>query len=167
LVLLVGRALTQSVLLRVLEYYDGILFLTTNRLRSFDIAVQSRIRRWPSRQPSRTTLTRTDVAIEYGDLTADQREAIFKEFLGQLKQGGLIERWDNVLDWVQEEGKQKTFNGRQIRNIVSTAMALAHAEKRGLLRKDLSEVALNTSVFKAALADQDAIFRNSQFKPRW
>jgi hypothetical protein len=33
-----------SVLLRVLEYYDGILILTTNRMRSFDIAVQSRIR---------------------------------------------------------------------------------------------------------------------------
>jgi len=34
-----------SVLLRVLEYYDGILILTTNRMRSFDIAVQSRIRK--------------------------------------------------------------------------------------------------------------------------
>ncbi|KAF2236692.1 P-loop containing nucleoside triphosphate hydrolase protein [Viridothelium virens] len=32
-----------SDLLRVLEYYEGILILTTNRLRSFDIAVQSRI----------------------------------------------------------------------------------------------------------------------------
>jgi hypothetical protein len=36
-----------SVLLRVLEYYNGILFLTTNRLMSFDIAVQSRIRTCP------------------------------------------------------------------------------------------------------------------------
>lgn len=34
-----------SVLLRILEYYEGILFLTTNRMRSFDIAVQSRIRK--------------------------------------------------------------------------------------------------------------------------
>lgn len=42
---LVRLPLTKTVLLRVLEYYDGILFLTTNRLRSFDIAVQSRIRR--------------------------------------------------------------------------------------------------------------------------
>jgi hypothetical protein len=33
------------VLLRVLEYYDGILILTTNRMRCFDIAVQSRIRK--------------------------------------------------------------------------------------------------------------------------
>ena len=84
-----------------------------------------------------------------------------------MKGGGLIDRWESIVDWVHEEGKMKVYNGRQIRNIVSTAMALAHAEKRGLLRKDLVQVALNTSVFKAALADQDAIFRNSQFKPRW
>lgn len=38
--------LTQSVLLRVLEYYEGILILTTNRMRSLDIAVQSRIRKF-------------------------------------------------------------------------------------------------------------------------
>lgn len=36
--------LTLQVLLRVLEYYEGILILTTNRMRTFDIAVQSRIR---------------------------------------------------------------------------------------------------------------------------
>ena len=36
--------LTEAVLLRVLEYYDGILILTTNRMKSFDVAVQSRIR---------------------------------------------------------------------------------------------------------------------------
>lgn len=35
-----------KVLLRVLEYYDGILILTTNRMKSFDIAVQSRIRKY-------------------------------------------------------------------------------------------------------------------------
>lgn len=40
-------ALTWKVLLRVLEYYEGILILTTNRLRTLDIAVQSRIRKYP------------------------------------------------------------------------------------------------------------------------
>ena len=34
-----------TVLLRVLEYYNGILIMTTNRLKSMDIAVQSRISR--------------------------------------------------------------------------------------------------------------------------
>jgi len=46
-----------SVLLRVLEYYDGILILTTNRMRSLDIAVQSRIH----------------LAIKFTELTPDQK----------------------------------------------------------------------------------------------
>lgn len=29
----------------MLEYYDGILILTTTRMKTFDIAVQSRIRK--------------------------------------------------------------------------------------------------------------------------
>ncbi|KAK3346992.1 hypothetical protein B0T25DRAFT_572080 [Lasiosphaeria hispida] len=120
-----GPGVKEDLLLRVPEYYDGILFLTTNRLRSFDIAVQSRIRMCLSK---------------------------------------II--WESVCSWVQKKGKQKIFNGRQIKNVVSTAMALAHAGNRGPLRKELSEVALNTSIFQAALADQDAIFRNNQFRPR-
>lgn len=32
------------------------------------------------------------------------------------------------MDWVQSEGCVKELNGRQIRNIVFTAMGLAHAE---------------------------------------
>jgi hypothetical protein len=45
----IEHLLTKAVLLRVLEYYDGILILTTNRMRSFDIAVQSRIREFSPR----------------------------------------------------------------------------------------------------------------------
>ncbi|RYP45785.1 hypothetical protein DL768_007904 [Monosporascus sp. mg162] len=139
-----------SVLLRSLEYYDGILILTTNRLKSFDLAVQSRIH----------------IAIEYSDLDQKQKESIFMEFLTQLKQKELIDptKWESITSWVEEEGRNKVFNGRQIRNIVSTAMGLAHAEHRKLERKDLSLVAMNTSAFKTALAAQEAVFRNNQLK---
>jgi len=140
-----------SVLLRVLEYYEGILFLTTNRLKSFDIAVQSRIH----------------IAIEYGDLTVDQRDKIFTEFLGQLRKGHLIEDWGPIERWVSEDGRHIAFNGRQIRNLISTAMALAHAEKRGLRRDDLAAVARNTKEFNSALAEREAVYRNSQFRPRY
>ncbi|KAK1749636.1 hypothetical protein QBC47DRAFT_395553 [Echria macrotheca] len=140
-----------SVLLRVLEYYEGILFLTTNRLKSFDIAVQSRIH----------------IAIEYGDLTIDQRDKIFTEFLGQLRSNNLVEEWGPVERWVSEDGKHIGFNGRQIRNLISTAMALAHAENRGLRRDDLAVVARNTKEFNSALAEREAVYRNSQFRPRY
>ncbi|RSL48177.1 hypothetical protein CEP51_015671 [Fusarium floridanum] len=140
-----------SVLLRILEYYDGILVLTTNRLRTFDIAVQSRIH----------------VAIEYGDLTKEQREKIFFEFLDQLNSRKLVEEYEQCVAWVREEGKTKQFNGRQIRNIVSTAMGMAHANGRLLHRGDLLLVAQNTDAFKRALADQEAVFRNNQIRPQY
>jgi len=71
------------------------------------------------------------------------------------------------MEWVSEDGKHKAFNGRQIRNLISTAMALAHAENRGLRRNDLTVVSRNTMTFNGALAEREAIYRNAQFKPRY
>lgn len=39
----VGRNALVSIFLRILEYFQGILFLTTNRVTTFDEAFQSRI----------------------------------------------------------------------------------------------------------------------------
>lgn len=78
-----------------------------------------------------------------------------------------MEEWEKCNEWVREEGRTKTINGRQIRNIVFTAMGLAHAENRGMRRSDLSEVTLNTETFRRAMADQEAIFRNAQIQPTW
>ncbi|KAF2086542.1 P-loop containing nucleoside triphosphate hydrolase protein, partial [Saccharata proteae CBS 121410] len=101
-----------SVLLRVLEYYEGILILTTNRMRTFDIAVQSRIH----------------LAIKYDDLSKSQREKIFMAFLDQLNDKYLVDDFSEVKEWVEVDGCEFDFNGRQIRNVVSTAMGLARAE---------------------------------------
>lgn len=62
-----GRNALVSVLLRVLEYYQGIIILTTNRIKSIDVAVISRIH----------------LAIRYSDLTEDQMSEIFSFFLNQ------------------------------------------------------------------------------------
>lgn len=114
-------------------------------------------------EPNKTFL---DIAIEYNDLNQDQKQQIFMEFLIQLKDKELIDpnKWESIQTWVEEEGRSKSFNGRQIRNIVSTAMGLAHAEKRKLERRDLSLVAMNTSAFKDALAAQEAVYRNNQIR---
>src|SRR4051812_3395039 len=53
-----------AVFLRQLEYFAGILFLTTNRVSTFDDAFQSRIH----------------VALRYHDLDQDTRLAIWKAF---------------------------------------------------------------------------------------
>lgn len=92
----------------------------TNRIRDFDVAVQSRIH----------------LAIKYDDLSKEQQVDIFNSFLNQAKEKGHIENWDKIGKWVQREAGSK-FNGRQIRNIVTSAMGLARAEGRKLNVEDL------------------------------
>jgi len=144
----IGQNTIVSVLLRVLEYYEGILMLTTNRLKSLDIAVQSRIH----------------IAVQFKDLTSEQRRKIFLEFLGQLRENELVGDWARIVQWVEDEGQEKELNGRQIRNLVSTAMSIAHAEGRPLRDKDLADVTKNTMAFKNTLAEQDLLYRNKQIK---
>ena len=57
-----------SIFLRVLEYYEGILFLTTNRISNIDPAFQSRIH----------------VSMRYPDLTSTSRRSIWANFLAGL-----------------------------------------------------------------------------------
>lgn len=54
-----------SVLLRIFEYFRGILFLTSNRVKTFDEAFQSRI----------------NVAVRYRQLTEPQRKRIWEFWL--------------------------------------------------------------------------------------
>ena len=58
-----------SIFLRLLEYFQGILFLTTNRVETFDDAFQSRIH----------------VAIRYGELSIEARKAVFKMFIEKVR----------------------------------------------------------------------------------
>ncbi|KAJ7705121.1 P-loop containing nucleoside triphosphate hydrolase protein, partial [Mycena olivaceomarginata] len=61
----VHRNALVSVFLRLLEYYEGILFLTTNRVNTFDPAFQSRIH----------------MALKYENLEAQARKRLWKDFL--------------------------------------------------------------------------------------
>ncbi|KAH9828061.1 ATPase family associated with various cellular activities (AAA) [Teratosphaeria destructans] len=56
-----------SIFLRVLEYYEGIMFLTTNRVQTFDQAFQSRIQ----------------ISLEYHELDAKSRKTVWNNFLKQ------------------------------------------------------------------------------------
>lgn len=58
-----------SIFLRLLEYFQGILFLTTNRVETFDDAFQSRIH----------------VALRYGDLTTKAKRSVWKMFLERVQ----------------------------------------------------------------------------------
>lgn len=114
-----------SVLLRVLEYYEGIIFMTTNRVRAIDVAVISRIH----------------LAVRYDDLDFLQRANIFAYYLDQLQADvpTLITEKDRVLidEFIEDYGDTYLFNGRQIRNVVQAAHAYA---AHGLSEDELREL---------------------------
>ena len=56
-----------SIFLRVLEYYEGIMFLTTNRVQTFDAAFQSRIH----------------ISLKYPELDTASRKSVWQNFIQQ------------------------------------------------------------------------------------
>jgi len=101
-----------SIFLRTLEYYSGILFMTTNRVRTFDDAFKSRIH----------------VPLKYDDLPHSSRVTIWKNFLDKVRQTDPAAEGGIEVD-VDASGYQKLaespLNGRQIKNVVRTAKSLA------------------------------------------
>ncbi|KAK0640441.1 Protein CdcH [Lasiodiplodia hormozganensis] len=103
------RSKIVSVFLRLLEYYRGILFLTSNRVESFDEAFRSRIH----------------LKINYPDLNAEAKIGIWKNFIeASRKKNG-----SNVSDANIKELAEYPLNGREIKNMVKTAQLLASREK--------------------------------------
>ncbi|CAH0045470.1 unnamed protein product [Clonostachys solani] len=114
-----------SVFLRVLEYYNGILILTSNRVGTFDEAFKSRIQ----------------LSLHYKNLDQHQRREIWKNFIGHLDdfqqtlEVGLTESQRHTkvgygidvddLNKNLEELSRPALNGRDIRNALSTARQLA------------------------------------------
>lgn len=108
-----------SIFLRTLEYYEGILFMTTNRVDNIDAAFQSRIH----------------VSLEYPDLSPESRVQIWKNFLATFKQK------PEITDEDIEELAQMKLNGRQIKNILKTSQLLS-ARKKTVLKRDFIDTVL-------------------------
>ncbi|KAF2432110.1 P-loop containing nucleoside triphosphate hydrolase protein [Tothia fuscella] len=103
--------------LRALEFYDGILFLTTNRVGSFDDAFISRIH----------------IQLYYPDFTDEQRQQVWKTFIDKLAQerGESIRLNLDAKDYIQgKEMREIRWNGREIRNAFQTAVTLAEYDAR-------------------------------------
>src|ERR1700753_2329243 len=98
-----------SVFLRVLEYYEGILILTSNRVGTFDEAFKSRIQ----------------LSLHYENLSKPQRIKIWKNFINRLQ--SLQETdidFDDINCYIGELADHE-MNGRQIRNAITTSRQLA------------------------------------------
>ncbi|KAI1146151.1 hypothetical protein F4825DRAFT_441591 [Nemania diffusa] len=113
-----------SVFLRVLEYYSGILFLTTNRIGDFDEAFASRIH----------------MSLYYPELDEHKTKRVFKLNLDLIqerfdKQGRkIIYDASSIEDFAKQHFRDHEYsrwNGRQIRNACQTALALAEFDAHG------------------------------------
>ncbi|KDR70007.1 hypothetical protein GALMADRAFT_145052 [Galerina marginata CBS 339.88] len=96
-----------AVFLRHVEYYRGILFLTTNRVKAFDEAFLSRIH----------------VALHFSELSEESKEQVWTAFIGKMG--------DAAKGVTKEEIKElarRDINGRQIKNAARTAHSLALAK---------------------------------------
>jgi SpoVK/Ycf46/Vps4 family AAA+-type ATPase len=127
-----------SVFLRVLEYYEGILILTSNRVGTFDEAFKSRIQ----------------LALHYRPLTTPQRKKIWRNFLKWLKEVGEedVVELDDIEDNLDELAKID-MNGRQIRNSLTTARQLALFKKERMNYEHLKHVIGIAAEFEAYLRE--------------
>ncbi|KAI1169754.1 hypothetical protein F4777DRAFT_584592 [Nemania sp. FL0916] len=169
-----------SVFLRVLEYYEGILILTSNRVGTFDEAFKSRIQ----------------LALHYHNLTEGQRWKIWKNFLTRLKTletgdsssstassssesgsggdgviRGLSRRtksmdpvgidFDDVECYLGDLAKYE-LNGRQIRNSITTARQLAKFKGEKMSYHHLRHVITVSGKFDAYLKTVQEGFSDDQ-----
>ncbi|KAI8632708.1 hypothetical protein F5Y19DRAFT_418592 [Xylariaceae sp. FL1651] len=121
-----------SVFLRVLEYYNGILFLTTNRVGTLDEAFKSRVHlslyyaaldRNQTEQIMRMNLNRLDIIEEQRAKATNQKSLfMYKDNICKFA----VEHWDRH----QANDGEGRWNGRQIRNAVQIAASLALYDKK-------------------------------------
>jgi SpoVK/Ycf46/Vps4 family AAA+-type ATPase len=123
-----------SVFLRTLEYYDGILILTSNRVGTFDEAFKSRIQ----------------VALHYPNLDRIARKKIWKNFLDMMEVDEENVNLDELANHIQELADQD-MNGREIRNALTTARQLALFQKETLGWEHVEQAITTSRDFKKYL----------------
>lgn len=163
-----------SVFLRILEYYTGILFLTTNRVGAIDDAFRSRLH----------------LTLYYPKLNGKQTRKIWKTNLKSIDANNDQRQKNNqppihydskkLLKWLDQNWEAMQWNGRQIRNAFQTAIALAEfkavksgsAPKKATLSTELFErIALASMEFSDYLlethgGDEDHLASRDQVRPK-
>ena len=126
-----------SVFLRALEYYEGILILTTNRVGTLDEAFKSRIQ----------------LALQYDNPMEHQRKQIWRNFfqnLRDLEEEKNIDFDDIMLNMDDLSGYP--MNGRQIRNSITSARKLARFRQKKMTFTHLRHAITMAEKFDGYLA---------------
>lgn len=105
-----------SIFLRALEYYRGVLFLTTNRVEAFDSAFTSRIH----------------VTLHYRRLSDEDRMRVWMNNFERIERDSagkcFVPQSARQYAYESDEVRDLRWNGREIRNGLQTAVALAETE---------------------------------------
>jgi AAA+ superfamily predicted ATPase len=112
-----------SIFLRLLEYFQGILFLTTNRVETFDEAFVSRIH----------------LSLRYSELTTKARRTVWKMFIQRVKDSEDMDVEEITEDDFNTLAK-RNINGRQIKNLTRAAQALAVYENKPMSMEHIKRV---------------------------
>ncbi|KAL2212484.1 hypothetical protein CC79DRAFT_1266280 [Sarocladium strictum] len=100
----ISRNSLSTVFLRTMEYYNGVLFLTTNRLGQIDDSFISRI----------------TCPIAYHELSSETKAKIIRKFAARFEETGVFVDRAAVQYLISN---CEELNGRQIRNLMHTAAA--------------------------------------------
>jgi hypothetical protein len=114
-----------GVFLRLLEYYDGVLFLTSNRAGNIDEAFYSRI----------------SMSLYYDPLGVDARKTVWTNLL----------RVYDVENIDVEQIAHYELNGRKIKGVIRIAKALAASENRDPTVADFTRVIDKESQFRHSI----------------
>lgn len=124
----------------MLEYFDGIMFLTTNRVDVIDPAFKSRIH----------------FSIAYPDLSPQSRSQLWKLF---ILQGNAQQSPEWLTDEFLCQIAEFDINGRQIKNAARVAHAVAASRKRAVTGDDILSVLQSLKLF-----EEDFRLRSSKSK---
>lgn len=118
-----------GVFLRLLEYHQGVLFLTTNRVKNIDHAFYSRI----------------SIALHFEKGGVEKRHQIWENLLNAAKVTGIdVEKLD-----------ASELNGRQIKSAIRQAQTLSRARNVPLTAELLREVVDLTTQFEREFKSGD------------
>ena len=120
-----------SVFLRVLEYYDGILILTSNRIGTFDEAFKSRVQ----------------LSLHYPPLNRENRLRVWENFVALIEDGSDKSKFSEIRQRLNSLASHK-LNGRQIRNTMNTARQLAQFRDQPFGYKHLDQAIQNVLEFE-------------------
>ena len=117
--------------LKELEYFSGIVFLTTNRVNSFDVAMKSRIH----------------LALGYTLPVTEVRRKIWLHYLGTVPKNQSAIKANEVVDQLASG----ELNGREIANAINTACTMARFEGKPLSLKHIETVLEVRQMFEKSL----------------